>query len=57
MLQFSRFHFFSHCEINIAVVWNVEVIPVISTDPNPIPNPNPNHKLSLLVNGKKSETR
>jgi len=41
---------FSHYEINLAGVWNVEVRPAISTDPNP--NPIPNRKLSLLEMAK-----
>ena len=44
---------FSHCEINFADVWNVEVRPAISTNPNPIPN----RKLSLLEMAKNSITR
>jgi len=34
----ERVILFSHCEINFAVVRNVEVRPTISTDPNPNPN-------------------
>ena len=45
----ERVILFSHCEINFAGVWNVEVRPAISTDPNPSnPNRIPNCKLSLL---------
>ena len=50
MLQFSSSLDFIHCQINFAGVWNVEVRPTISTDPNP------DRKLSLLVNGKNPKT-
>jgi len=46
---------FSHCEINVAGVRNVEVRPAISTDPNP--NPIRNCKLSLLEMAKSNITR
>ena len=50
MLQLVGFRF---REINFMGVQNVEVIPAITTDPDPNPNRHPNRKLSLLVNGKK----
>jgi len=46
---------FSHCEINFAGVWNVEVRPTISTDPNP--KCIPNRKLSLLEMAENNITR
>ena len=47
----ERLILFSHCKINFAGVWNVEVRPTISTDPTP------KHKLSLLEMAKNNITR